>query len=105
VQQGFTLASLTAPHVTLLDDAGDDIRGLHIPFQAGDTFVLGYGEHPFPQGYSPLSPELPNGSRWQGVVVVPEPRAVAVGLMGIAAALRCVYRGAPRISRRTSRSD
>jgi hypothetical protein len=82
--QGFSLAGLPVPNPTLLNGLEDDYFGINLPFQAGDTFVLSYGEAPYPVGYVPLTGDQPpNGARWHGIVVVPEPATATLG--GLAA--------------------
>jgi hypothetical protein len=93
-QLGFTTAALNAPNARFLDDEQDDAAGLHIPFQAGQTFTLSYGEALFPAGYIPRVAEAPNGIRWQGLVVVPEP--VAMELVRMATICAAVARLPPR---------
>jgi hypothetical protein len=84
--QGFSLAGLPVPNPTLLNGLEDDYLGINLPFQAGDTFVLSYGEAPFPVGYAPLTGDQPpNGARWHGIVVVPEPAAASLGGLAVLA--------------------
>ncbi len=98
-QQGFSLATLAVPGLTLLDGPEDDATGLNIPFQAGDAFVLSYGEFPYPGGYVPLTPDQPpNGARWQGLLIVPEPAGVQLAAVPLAALLIAT------VSRRTRRT-
>lgn len=91
---GWTAAWLTAPNVTLLTSGNDDVLNVDIPFAAGETFRMSYGEFPFPPGYIPASNpnDLPNGARWEGIVVLPEPPA---GLLASIAAggAACRWRG------------
>lgn len=95
-QQGFGLTNLNVPNITPLVDGNDDRLGINLPFAAGDTFVLSYGNHPFPTGYVPLQNELGNGARFEGLVIVPEPSSATLALAAIGA-LRIAKR------RRTSR--
>jgi hypothetical protein len=81
-EQGFSLAAIALPNLTFLKDGNDDNVGLAIPFQAGDVFRLTYGEHPYPQGYAPRNSEAPNGARWEGLIVAPEPASGALLLAG-----------------------
>jgi len=80
-EQGFTLAAITLPGLTFLSDGNDDRLGLNIPFNAGDQFTLTYGEFPYPPGYAPRGGESPNGARWEGVVVSPEPASSVLALV------------------------
>ncbi len=101
-EQGFGIASLAVPNVTLLDDSEDDRSGLHIPFQAGEAFTLAYGEVPFPAGYTPRQNDAGNGARWEGVVVIPEPTSLASAAIAVVmgtTALRSRGRAAPRRTR------
>jgi hypothetical protein len=81
-QQGFSLADLNVPNIMPLIDGNDDRLEINLPFAAGDTFVLSYGNHPFPTGYVPLQNELGNGARLEGLVIVPEPSGPALALCG-----------------------
>jgi hypothetical protein len=84
-QQGFGLANLNVPNILPLVDGNDDRLDVNLPFAAGDTFVLSYGNHPFPTGYVPLQNELGNGARFEGLVIVPEPSGLALALCGAGA--------------------
>lgn len=97
-QQGFTVAALDVSNALFLDDERDDIHGLSIPFQPGQTFTLSYGEAPLPPGYVPRQNELPNGIRWQGLVIVPEPHAapLASGVLVLAIRRSPMRRRRPR---------
>ncbi|MEO0530754.1 MAG: hypothetical protein AAF266_09305, partial [Planctomycetota bacterium] len=81
--------NVTEPNVTLLSETGgadDDLFGLAIPFQAGESFTLTYGE------YLPTPAELPtgfipdtgNGARFQGVTITAIPEPTATGLVVLA---------------------
>jgi len=95
--QGFTVAALAVSNPLFLDDERDDIDGLNIPFLPGQTFILSYGEAPFPPGYVPRQNDLPNGIRWQGLVVVPEPGVLClVGWVLTIASRRSPARRRPR---------
>jgi hypothetical protein len=86
-EQGFTLAAIGLPNLTFLKDGNDDNLGLAIPFQAGEVFRMTYGEHPYPQGYAPRGGESPNGARWEGLIVAPEP--ATGGLVLVVAGMLC----------------
>ncbi len=93
------LSLLALPNLTLLTEAGpadDDLFGLAIPFAAGDTFTLTYGEHhPSPSNYVPgFSPLTGNGARFFGVTIMPVPEPTTV--VGACVCLGFAGRGGPR---------
>ena len=98
VEQGFSLASLAVPNITLMNNADDDVHNLGVTFQAGDVFTLTYGEHAFPEGYVPSANGTGNGARWEGVVVVPEPASFCLTIFA-AVALRSAGRRQQAASR------
>ncbi|MEM1303341.1 MAG: hypothetical protein AAGG46_00505 [Planctomycetota bacterium] len=84
------LSAIDEPNVTLLEEIGvpdDDLSGLSIPFAAGETFTLTYGEYlPDPSDLAPgFDLRLGNGGRFEGVVVtlVPEPTGAAIIVGGL----------------------
>jgi hypothetical protein len=93
-EQGFSLAAIALPNLTFLKDGNDDNLGLAIPFQAGDEFRLTYGEYPYPPGYAPRGGEIPNGARWEGLIVAPEPASGS--LARAVAGMLCVVGRGPR---------
>ncbi len=80
------VALIDEPNLTLLNAAvisnDDDVRGLSIPFAAGDAFRLVYGEFIVPSDLlRPTARQTAgNGARWEGVGVttVPEPSSIAI---------------------------
>ena len=85
--QGFQLADLGVPNVTQADDASDDLTGLSVPFAAGDRITITYGEIDFTNvlpGYVPLVGGVGNGSRFEGVSIVPEPASLLLGGLSLA---------------------
>jgi len=64
------------------------LLSLALGFQAGDVFRLTYGEFPYPQGYSPRGGEIPNGGRWEGVVVTPEPAGAMLACFAVSVGWR-----------------
>jgi hypothetical protein len=74
--QGFDLLDLQVTNPVLCQDEEDDLYDLNFRFQAGEVFTITYGEVAYASvlpTYVPVVLELPNGSRFQGFDVVPEP--------------------------------
>ncbi len=86
--QNFDLADLQVANPILCPDEEDDLYDLNYRFEAGAVFKITYGEVDYGTllpGYVPVVNDLPNGSRFQGFSVVPEPSALVLGatfLMG-----------------------
>lgn len=92
-QQGYSLTWLAPAIPRLLDGPDDDITQLGIAFEAGEQFTLSYGEFPFPAGYVPLTPnQPPNGLRWQGLVLAPEPTAAELAATAFCLTMRSTRR-------------
>jgi hypothetical protein len=87
--QGFDSGDTQVPNFIMTDDAQDDITGLAIAFQAGQEFVLTYGQVDYANllpGYVPMNSagvptgDVANGARFEGisVTVLPEPGCVSL---------------------------
>jgi hypothetical protein len=84
--QGLDLNDLQVTNPVMCQDEEDDLYDLNYAFQAGDVFTITYGEVDYATHlliYVPVVLDLPNGSRFQGFEVVPEPSTLLL-LWGVA---------------------
>jgi hypothetical protein len=89
IDQGFDLADMQVTNPVLCQDEEDDLYDLNYRFAAGEVFTLTYGEVDFNTilpGYVPVVDQVPNGARFQGLSVVPEPSSILIVTMGVLAA-------------------
>ena len=90
--QGFDLSDLQVTNPILCQDEEDNLYDLNYRFQAGDVFMIAYGEVDFGTqlpGYVPVVDQEPNGARFQGFSVVPEPSSWAISAMLLTGVLLC----------------